>query len=139
MDDNEKREAVERFLDAHADFEFTDAQMAELFAEEKLKGGFAWTKEVGWFRWDGRRWGAVADPVILGVARKWILDRYREASNFLAMALEAGMSGGPARNVRAYKRIFCVISLAGIWAPWPACQSLMLCNHSRISIPGPTC
>ena len=66
------------------EFDFTDAQVAERFANEALVGNYIWTKELGWLAWDKKRWREIPAPAMIGVARRWIKDQYVLSAEMLA-------------------------------------------------------
>lgn len=79
---------VESYVASYDEFEFTDAQVAERFAEHALSGSYCWTRELGWLEWDGRRWHEIPNPVMTGVVRRWICRQYVESAEMIAKARE---------------------------------------------------
>lgn len=51
---------------------WTDAEVAEAFADS-IRGRYLWCRELGWFRWDGRRWERDANESVFEEARRWAI------------------------------------------------------------------
>ena len=80
----------EKYVASYDEFEFTDSQVAERFANYALIGSYCWTKELDWLAWDGRRWKEVPNPVMLGVVRQWVKSEYVQSARMVAEAKEMG-------------------------------------------------
>jgi hypothetical protein len=72
MTTQETPTSLDKYVASYDGFEFTDAQVAERFANDALIGRYCWTKELGWLQWDKRRWQEISNPILLGVVRDWV-------------------------------------------------------------------
>jgi putative DNA primase/helicase len=82
--------SLEKYAASYEEFQFTDAQVAERFSNEALIGSYCWTKELGWLKWDTRRWQEIPTPVMLGVVRDWVKEQYVQSAVMVAEAKESG-------------------------------------------------
>ena len=85
---------LDKYVASYESFEFSDSQVAERFANDALIGSYCWTKEFGWLEWDGRRWKEVANPVMLGVVRRWVKGEYVRSAEMLSEASRGGQQSG---------------------------------------------
>jgi putative DNA primase/helicase len=70
--------------------EFTDAHLSGLFAEEDLRGSFAWADGMGWLRYTGKRWERVDISAVMERARQWVLRHCEVAAKKAGNALATG-------------------------------------------------
>jgi P4 family phage/plasmid primase-like protien len=66
-----------------ADDTFSDARLAETFADDVLADRFIWVSGLGWLGWDGRRWARTTDVEVTEAVRNYALDRFTEAVNLM--------------------------------------------------------
>lgn len=69
--------------------QFTDARMADRYADEVLSGNFLYVPGVGWRRWTGKRWENVDDAVPRNQMREHAITQYAEALRWKAELVEA--------------------------------------------------
>jgi P4 family phage/plasmid primase-like protien len=69
-----------------SDDTFTDARLAETIADDVLADQYHWVSNVGWQRWDGRRWVDCTDVTVGEAVRQYALDRFSEALSGLRAA-----------------------------------------------------
>jgi len=60
---------------------FTDARLAETFADEALLDHFIWVDGLSWLGWDGRTWEGASEVTVVEIVRQHVLDRFREEVN----------------------------------------------------------
>jgi hypothetical protein len=74
-----------------SDDTFTDARLAETIADDVLADQYHWVSNLGWQRWDGRRWVSCTEVTVGEAVRQYALDRFQEAlSGLRAAAAQAG-------------------------------------------------
>ncbi|WP_203959511.1 DNA primase family protein, partial [Sphaerisporangium siamense] len=56
----------------------SDSVLAELAAEDVLRGRWRWCIGLGWLEWDTRRWGARDDVIVCEVVRNWLADQFNQ-------------------------------------------------------------
>lgn len=76
---------------------FTDARLAERYAEESFAGSFIYASGMGWMGWTGKRWKRTADEVAINAMREHAVFRYSEALRWKADLIAAGKSPAPAQ------------------------------------------
>jgi putative DNA primase/helicase len=59
-----------------SDDRFSDARMAETIADDVLGGQFQWVTEIGWQKWDGRRWVKCSDVTVGEAVRQYALAEF---------------------------------------------------------------
>jgi phage/plasmid-associated DNA primase len=64
--------------------DFTDAMLADRVAPEVLRRRFRWVNGLGgWLRWDGTRWTACEDTVVVEAVRNWVLAEFAALSDMV--------------------------------------------------------
>jgi len=69
-----------------SDDTFTDARLAETIADDVLADQYHWVSNLGWQRWDGRRWVNCTEVTVGEAIRQYALDRFQEALSGLRSA-----------------------------------------------------
>lgn len=76
---------------------FTDARMADRYAEEAFAGSFIYGQGLGWLNWTGKRWRRVPDEVAVNAMREHAVQRYADALRWKAELIAAGKPPIPAQ------------------------------------------
>lgn len=69
----------------------SDSVLADLAADQVLRGRWRWCVGLGWLEWDGKRWAARDDVIVSEVVRQFL------AAQFGQKIAEAGASLNPKR------------------------------------------
>jgi P4 family phage/plasmid primase-like protien len=94
------------------DDKFTDARLAEVFADDVLADHYIWVHGVGWLRWDGLRWAQSDDVAVVETVRQYVLDQFIEAVTALRDGTGDATSVDGLRQLLGAGRMRSVLSLS---------------------------
>jgi putative DNA primase/helicase len=66
---------------------FSDAYLADQFANEELLDKYVWADGLGWMRWTGKVWEEVSDAHMIETLRKWTVGVYQKKVDAYAKKL----------------------------------------------------
>lgn len=106
--------------------EVNDTFAAADLADEVLDGRYLWSPGMGWLRWDGHRWVRTPDQDVRETARRWVLEKYRAASDEVNASVAAGDSNAVARLISVRDAWFGLMQRARLDAICSLAQGIQL-------------